>query len=219
LQEGERKLIAYDIHDGFVQSVIAALMHLEGLEASPEIRPATKARMELPISLLREAIAEARRMISGLRPPILDEQGLVAAIEYLIGEHAGRSTRIRFEHDVQDVRFESVLEGTLFRIVQEALANVLRHSHAKEAAVRLVQSGDRLLLTVEDWGIGFDPARVTRRQFGLRGIRERARLFGGKAIIHSAPHAGTRISVELPLTSKTSAATVGDSSRDGSAPP
>lgn len=212
LQEGERKLIAYDIHDGFVQSVIAALMHLEGLEAAADLTSDTKQRLTVPIGLLRESIAEARRMISGLRPPILDEQGLVAAIEYLISEHAGARVKIRFEHDVQQQRFEPVLEGTLFRIVQEALTNVLRHSQAKDAVVRLSQSGDRLWLAVEDSGTGFDPDQANSRQFGLRGIRERARLFGGKANIHSAPNCGTRISVELPLTSK---ANVGDSSRDG----
>lgn len=212
LQEGERRLIAYDIHDGFVQSVIAALMHLEGLEADDRVPQTTKERLAVPIGLLRESVAEARRMISGLRPPILDEQGLVAAIEYLISEHAGQKTHIRFEHDVQPGRFEPVLEGTLFRIVQEALTNVLRHSQAKDATVRLTQAGERLSLIVEDSGVGFDPERSTSRQFGLRGIRERARLFGGKASIHSAPNCGTRISVELPLTSKPG---LGDSSRDG----
>lgn len=218
LQEGERKLIAYDIHDGFVQSVIAALMHLEGLGAGGDVSEAAKARLEVPIGLLREAIAEARRMISGLRPPILDEQGLVAAIEYLVSEHADPNIKIRFEHDVQLDRFEPVLEGTLFRIVQEALTNVLRHSHAKEAVVRLNRCGDRLLLSVEDWGVGFDPHQTTSRQFGLRGIRERARLFGGKANIHSEPGAGTRISVELPLNAKLHApAPTADPSRDSTA--
>ena len=83
-----------------------------------------------------------------------------------------------------------------------------------------LRDDDMVMLTIRDNGRGISEADMNKpKSFGLRGIRERARLFGGKAIIHSAPHAGTRISVELPLTSKTSAATVGDSSRDGSAPP
>jgi PAS domain S-box-containing protein len=218
LQEGERKLIAYDIHDGFLQSVIAALMHLEGLGAGVDVSAAAKARLEVPVTLLREAIVEARRMISGLRPPILDEQGLVAAIEYLVSEHADQDVNIRFEHDVRPDRFEPVLEGTLFRIVQEALTNVLRHSHAKEAVVRLSRAGERLLLSVEDWGVGFDPNQTSSRQFGLRGIRERARLFGGKAIIHSEPGSGTRISVELPLNAKLQTLSpAADPLRDGAA--
>lgn len=200
VQEGERKLIAYDIHDGFVQSVIGALMHLEGISADAATTESVRTRLDVPVQLLRESIAEARRMISGLRPPILDEQGLVAAIEYLISEHADRKIRFTFEHHVQFHRLEPVIEGTLFRIVQEALTNVYRHSRARQASIRLTQSDDRVVLVIEDWGIGFNPRETTSRQFGLRGIRERAKLFGGKAVIHSAPGSGTRISVEIPLT-------------------
>ena len=92
-----------------------------------------------------------------------------------------------------------MVEGTLFRIVQEALSNVRRHSQAKTAHITLEQSGDRVQLTVHDSGIGFDPRKITHRQFGVRGIEERARLFGGTAEIHSIPGGGTRIAVDLPL--------------------
>ncbi|MBI3839006.1 MAG: PAS domain S-box protein [Planctomycetia bacterium] len=199
VQEGERKLVAYDIHDGFVQAVIAAVMHLEGLGVDPGVLPAAREKLEVPLNLLRDSIEEARRMISGLRPPIIDEQGLVAAIDYLINEQPSRPTKVTFHHAVKFDRLDGVLENTLFRIVQEALTNVFRHSQSKTAQVNLIQSADRLRLTVEDWGIGFDPRKIKGRQFGLRGIRERARLFGGTAIIHSSPGLGTRISVELPL--------------------
>ncbi|HEV3138239.1 MAG TPA: PAS domain S-box protein, partial [Pirellulales bacterium] len=80
VQEGERKLVAYDIHDGFVQSLIATVMHLEALGVDPGVLDTTREKLKLPLKLLRGAIEEARRMISGLRPPIIDEQGLVAAI-------------------------------------------------------------------------------------------------------------------------------------------
>ena len=123
----------------------------------------------------------------------------MAAIEYLIHEASQRPTKILFDHAVDAARFEPLLEGAMFRIVQEALANVLRHSQAPVAQVTLLQSPDRLSLIVEDWGIGFDPRQIVGRQFGLHGIRERARLFGGTTRIDSTPGQGTRISVELPL--------------------
>jgi signal transduction histidine kinase len=198
VQEGERKLVAYDIHDGFVQSVIAAVMHLDALATDPDVRPQTLARLAAPVRLLRDSIEEARRMISGLRPPILDEQGLVAAIEYLINERSVQGTGITFEHAVDDGRLDGIVEGSLFRIVQEALSNIYRHSRAKEASIKLSSRDERLLLVIEDSGVGFDPANVNGRQFGLRGMRERANLLGGTATIRSAPGEGTRIEVDIP---------------------
>jgi signal transduction histidine kinase len=108
---------------------------------------------------------------------------------------------VTFEHPEKFQRLDAVLEGTLFRIVQEALTNVYRHSQATSARVQLMQNDNRLTLVVEDSGIGFDPREVSGRQFGLRGIRERARLFGGTAQIRSSPGCGTRVVVELPLDS------------------
>lgn len=201
VQEGERKLVAYDIHDGFVQLVIAAVMHLDALAVDPGVLDRTREKLKLPVKLLRDSIEEARRIISGLRPPIIDEQGLVAAIDYLIHERPQRDTQVTFEHPEKFQRLDAVLEGALFRIVQEALTNVYRHSQATSARVQLVQNDNRLSLVVEDSGIGFDPREVSGRQFGLRGIRERARLFGGTAQIRSSPGCGTRVVVELPLDS------------------
>jgi len=201
VQEGERKLVAYDIHDGFVQSVIAAVMHLDALAVDPSVLDRTREKLELPVKLLRDSIEEARRIISGLRPPIIDEQGLVSAIEYLIHERPNRETHVTFEHPENFQRLDAVIEGALFRIVQEALANVYRHSQATTAKVQLAQQDHHLRLVVEDSGIGFDPRQVSGRQFGLRGIRERARLVGGTVQIRSSPGCGTRVVVELPLDS------------------
>jgi len=203
VQEGERKLVAYDIHDGFVQSVIAAVMHLDALQSDRSVRPQTLKKLAAPMRLLRDSIEEARRMISGLRPPILDEQGLVAAIEYLINERSEQGARIAFEHDDDVERLDGVVEGSLFRIVQEALSNVYRHSQAAEASIKLTSQGDRLKVVIEDAGVGFDPADVGGRQFGLRGMRERAKLLGGTATIHSAPGKGTRIEIDIPARGET----------------
>jgi signal transduction histidine kinase len=91
------------------------------------------------------------------------------------------------------------LESAAFRIVQEAVANACRHSRSPGVIVELIQRDDRLHIKVQDQGVGFDPNAVEETRFGLRSIRERARLLGGRAEIQSAPGSGTSISVELPV--------------------
>lgn len=200
LSESDRKLVAYEIHDGLVQYVTAALMHLDSF--APHL-PTDVPRENLDVSreLLRDALAEARRLISGLRPPILDEAGIVAALEYLVGEHTGDG-QIELVHNVRTRRFPPLIESALFRICQEALTNIRKHSRAAHARVELSEEANHLRLAVSDDGVGFNPAEVTAHTFGLQGIRERARLLGGQATIDSAPGSGTRIIVELPLDAK-----------------
>ncbi len=139
-------------------------------------------------------------MISDLRPMIIDERGIIDAINYLIGEHQRfGGPEILFHHEVRFQRLPPLLEGTMFRIVQEALNNVHRHSQASEARIVLVQNHNIVRLTVQDDGIGFDLESVPSDRFGVRGMKERARLFGGKTLIQTSPGAGTEIHVELPL--------------------
>jgi two-component system sensor histidine kinase DegS len=107
---------------------------------------------------------------------------------------------IQFVHDVQFSRLAPALEMAVYRIVQESLNNVRQHSGSQTARVELTQRKDRLVITIEDWGKGFDPAKVRPKRYGLTGVRERARLLGGRAKIKSAVGQGTRIDVELPLT-------------------
>lgn len=202
LSESDRKLVAYEIHDGLVQYVTAALMRLD---AFADTMPDDLARDNVDVSrqLLRDALSEARRLIGGLRPPVLDESGIVAALEYLVGQQAGECT-IELVHHVRTARFPPLIESALFRVCQEALTNVRRHSGAAHARVELVEGDDDLRLSIRDDGHGFDLAQVTPRQFGLQGIRERATLLGGQATIDSTPGAGTQVTVELPKHHETS---------------
>jgi PAS domain S-box-containing protein len=200
LQERERKLVSYEIHDGFVQDVIGAQMFLEAgcakLRSQDQPVPEELNRVR---DLLGNGLVEARRLIGELRPMIIDERGIVEAINYLVAEEASQSgLQIDFHHELHDERFDPVLEGNLFRIVQEALMNVKRHSHSNMAEVRLTQADRRLRIEIRDRGVGFDPRRIPDDRFGIRGIRERARLFGGLATIRS--DAGTEITVEVPVS-------------------
>ncbi|HEX3655501.1 MAG TPA: PAS domain S-box protein [Pirellulales bacterium] len=201
--ERDRQLMAYEIHDGLVQDITAGLWHLEGLaQMLNGLSEQERATLQMATDLLRRSIGDARRVLSGLRPPILDEEGIVLAIQYLVAEQAVPGTLdIEFTHDVQFDRIDPLLEGSLFRIVQESLNNIKRHSGARRAEVHLTQHDDLLRLEIRDWGHGFDLRQVPPDRFGLQGIRKRAALLGGRGEIETSPGDGTRILVELPISS------------------
>jgi len=217
-QERHRQLVAYEIHDGLAQYITGALMHLQtfagmwsseaegrnsdaSIDAKKAVRVPHSAlqNLETGLALLRKSLDEARRLISGLRPPILDEKGLVAAINYLVSEQPPLPDGIHFNHDVAFERLPPLWESNLFRIVQEALNNISHHGQARRAQIELSQKGQTLQLAVSDDGQGFDRKRRAEQTHGLQGIRKRARLLGGKATIRSAAGQGTKVSVTLPL--------------------
>lgn len=207
ISERERRFISYEIHDGVLQDMTAALMHLQALRrtVSTTRRP-TASSLEEPLQaverLLREGIAEGRRLIEGTRIPELDEVGLVAAIEVLVRKVSETSgLAIQFTADDTSDRIPSSFENALFRIAQESLSNVVRHSRAKRAQVELREVNGQLELSVTDWGIGFDPesAGGGDDHLGLSGIQLRARLIGGTATVESEPEQGTTVRVRVPL--------------------
>ncbi|MHB8861386.1 MAG: PAS domain-containing sensor histidine kinase [Pirellulaceae bacterium] len=197
----DRQSIAYEIHDGLAQDLAAAIMQFQAYEHFKEQNRATaKEAFDAGKQLLRQAYTEARRLISGVRPPILDESGLVAALEHLIhdqGVHGGPI--IEFQSEVKSERLPLILENTIYRMAQEALTNACRHSRSHKIRVSLMQDEHQICLEVEDWGIGFHPAVVPEDRFGLEGIRERARLLGGQVTIQSQPEKGSLVRVTLPL--------------------
>jgi len=200
LQERERQLTAYEIHDGLVQYLTGGLMHLEAFASDGGAAgDETHADYLRGVGLLREALAEARHLISGLRPPILDEQGVVAAVEYLVNESRVEIPQLAFVNRTHFGRLAAPLEVAVFRITQEGLSNIRRHSGAKRARVELLEHGELVRLVIRDWGRGFDPEKVHEERFGLQGIRQRARLAGSVAEIESAPGRGTTIVVDFPL--------------------
>ena len=201
LQEKERKLISHELHDGFVQDIVGAQMLLDAAVGQAEAKDTVSYQeVNAARQLLQEAIAEARRMIRDLRPVIIrEETGVIGALHDMVAqEEKPGDLEIRFEHDVRFKRLDPMLEGTIFRIVHEALVNVRKHSGSSTVAIRLTEPDD-LLLEIEDRGRGFDVSQVSPDRFGVRGIRERARLFGGQATIESQLGGGTRIAVVLPV--------------------
>ncbi len=200
MQDADRRLMAYEIHDGLVQDTYGAQLFLESIHNLERLGPEDAKAFASALHLVRGAVENARRLINGLRPPILDEQGLVAALEHLANDVQQMwGLRVTLRTDVRFDRLLPSLENAVYRIVQEGLNNVVKHSGADRATVELTQDDECLQIVVEDAGKGFDPRNVTEKQYGLAGIRERARLLAGTAEIESQPGKGVRISVRLPL--------------------
>jgi len=202
LQDKERRLLACDIHDGLIQDITGAMYMLQSLPAEFESR-----KLEVPETIdlaekaLRNATQEGRRLIDELRPLMIEELGLLNAIRSLIDkEHAGFPVGIDFDARVNTLDLSPNLEGQVYRILQESLNNIRRHSQARRADVRITQPGKFLVIEVRDDGIGFDPENVPADRSGVAGIKERARLFGGGASFESGPNQGTRLTVQIPIT-------------------
>ena len=202
LHDRDRKLVAYEIHDGVAQQLTGATYHFEAVSRLLDDDPAAAREMfDSAMQLLHEAISETRRLIGGLRPPKLDEAGVVAAVDTLIAEQRQQEgPEIEFIHDPQFDRLPTPLESGVFRIVQECLTNARRHSKSEKVRLELARVDDHIHIDIRDWGVGFDPAAVPNDRFGLQGIRERARLLGGAATIQSAPRQGAHVVVDLPVT-------------------
>jgi signal transduction histidine kinase len=211
-QEEERRAVAYDLHDGLTQYVMAAHAHLEthrrALEDGDEARASRES--ETGIRYLKEAVIESRRLISGLRTLALDDVGLAGALDQLVQEEKDRAgwKEADFDQNLGRRRFGYPLETAAYRIAQEALTNARKHAGAGHVEVRLLlerseySSGERLRLSVSDDGEGFvveskagDYSRV-----GLHGMAERARILDAEFEVRSAPGEGTRVAVTFPVT-------------------
>lgn len=200
LQERERQLVACEVHDGLVQDVIGARMLLDAIrdqvaDSACDLRPP----VDRALQLLAKAVAEGRRLISELRPMIIDEMGLIEAIHYLVEEEVSRGdVEVNFEPRVSFERLEPLLQATVFRVVREAVTNARRHGKAKRIEIRMTEVGAYVILEIQDNGCGFDPSQVAADRYGLQGIRERTQLFGGGATVESTPGKGARVTVKLP---------------------
>jgi PAS domain S-box-containing protein len=192
VQEAERRAVARELHDEMGQILASLKQRLEGgtAQASAEVQ-----------SILGDLLERVRNLSMDLRPPTLDELGLLPTLLWHFGRYeAETGVRVDFSHRNAEGRFPPETETAAFRIVQEALTNVARHARVGEASVRLEGGPDRLVLLIEDRGLGFDPGAAPPGAWGgLAGMQERARLLGGRVRIESAPGQGTRVMAELPV--------------------
>lgn len=207
----ERELLAYEIHDGLLQELTAASLLLEEVLREQKRNPKRASEsLDAARERVRRGIDEGRGLLTGLQPPILESGGIVRAARFLVSvceEESGAKVELLCAGEFD--RKERETECTVFRIIQEALNNVAQHSNSTKARVRLTQTAKKMTVEVEDWGVGFDVKQERAGCFGLKGIRERARLLGGHATIDSNPGNGTRIRAELPLVSQTASDALG----------
>ena len=203
-KEDERSRISRELHDELGQTLTAAKLNLQMASAAvPDAGAA--GRLEDSITMMDGMIRQVRDIARGLRPPLLDEAGLVPAIDHFLKSLAARSgTRIEFDVAPGVGRAPPGLNTTVFRVVQEAVGNALRHARATVVRVTLRDEDDALRLVVEDDGIGFDPAAVRHRarrgaNLGLLGMTERVRNAGGAIELESRPGGGSRIMARIPF--------------------
>jgi signal transduction histidine kinase len=196
----ERNRLARELHDSATQSLYGVTMFAEAaarLLKSGQIEQAADHMREVRVTA-NEALQEMRLLIFELRPPILEEQGLVAALQTRLESVEGRSgLQIEFEAEgVGDLPPE--VEEPLYRIAQEALNNALKHAQANKVSVCLTQTQQNVILEIADNGVGFDP-NTTRTQggLGLGGMEERAALLGGRLSVDSQLGKGTRVRIEV----------------------
>lgn len=197
-QEEERRRIGQEIHDQPLQTLIELYRRLRGAEAWPSgVAAEDTARAA---DTLDGVIAELRELARGLRPPALDDLGVVAALRRSVSDFGERNAlEARFDVVGTPRRLPPEHEIALFRIAQEALRNVERHAAARNVRVCLEFANSHVRLTAEDDGIGFDvePTRRQGRGLGLVGMQERAQLLGGRLEVHSRPDRGTTVVAEL----------------------
>ena len=209
IQEDERRRIARELHDETIQMLIVMSRRLEALTMLPEpLSETAMGHLESLRKLTGDTLKGIRRFVQDLRPPTLDHLGLVAALEGLtrsMMEQDKIETKLQVKGEMQ--RLMSEEELVLFRIAQEALNNVRRHSQASQATVQVEFSLSKIRMIIEDNGRGFNaPGRigdlVSTGRLGLVGMHERARLLGGTLQIESEADTGTTVVVEVPVQSK-----------------
>ena len=215
IQEEERARIAQDLHDGSNQLITGTLYEIQAAQEGLRNRRLETAltQLESAKKLLREIVAENRRIIFGLRPPILDSQGLVPALKWYVEtfqQHSPISCSVQVFG--QPARLSPHSEIAVYRIVQEALNNVAAHAQAETVCIRAKFEDEWLHLAIKDDGLGFDPENVGATesgQMGLVGMRERAQSIGGRIEVESVPAQGSKVMLSVPFVAgSTSEATL-----------
>lgn len=205
VSENERRLIAYEIHDGLAQYLTASILHFQSFQAfQDQDTGAAAGAFERGMAFLQKSVTEARRLIGSVRSPLVDERGIDAAIAQLVHAYQGPdSPRIEFRSKMGSGSLDPTIASAIFRIAQGALANACKHSKSERVRISLTRHQQRLVrLVIQDWGIGFDLTQSREGRFGLEGIRERVRLLGGRVTIDSVPGEGTCVRAELPVVER-----------------
>lgn len=203
--EEERKRIARELHDETSQSLTSVLVNLEAVEKQlPDVPDEVLIRLRLTKEIARRSLDETRRLMFDLRPSVLDDLGLVPALRWFISQRVQpMGLQVDFQAQGLEERLPDELETALFRIMQEAITNAVKHAKASYLKVNIAREPGRILGVIQDDGIGFHPVHVAgrgekERGLGLFGMKERATLVGGAVQVESSPRRGTTVRVFVP---------------------
>jgi signal transduction histidine kinase len=198
-QELERRRLARELHDETGQALTSILLGLRAVEEAGSADETSSAAARLR-ELVVGTLQDVRRLAVQLRPKALDDFGLVAAVEHLV-QTFSESTAIRVDLEAQlgDQRLPAEVETTLYRIIQEALTNIVKHAGASRVSILLVRGSASATVVIEDDGQGFDPAELREEGMGIIGMRERVELHEGRLTVESTPGSGATLAAEVPL--------------------
>lgn len=204
-QETERARVARDLHDDIGQALTSVLLGLRLVETALDGDQIALTDARSRLAELRELIADAlrstRQLAFELRPTVLDDVGLLPALERLVAnvaERGGLQVDLAAGAVDGDARLPPTVETVVYRVVQESLTNVVRHAHARRVSIMLGRRGSTLRVVIEDDGVGFDAATL-EGTLGVRGMVERALVIGGSVEVGSSPDGGTAVVLEVPL--------------------
>ena len=202
LLEEERRFVAYELHDGLAQVVASAHQHLQAFASHYHPRsPQARQELDQALKLAQHSVREARRLIAGLRPTILEDFGLATALRLQVDAHRNDGWTVIYDESLQSERLPPTIETTLFGVAQEALTNVQKHAHTTQVRLVLERRESNVHLEVQDWGCGFELCALPHQcnpgeHMGIRGMQERMELVGGHLLISSQPGVGTRVVAE-----------------------
>jgi signal transduction histidine kinase len=209
-QELERRRLARELHDETGQALTSILLGLKAIRAAGSEEEAERAELELR-DLVVQALQDVRSLAVELRPSALDDFGLVPALDRLAGIFAERSgIRAAVQSSLPDERLPPDIETALYRLVQEALTNVVKHAGAENVSIVLTSRDGGISAVVEDDGRGFGPEDARADALGLVGMRERLALVGGTLAVESTPGEGTALIAYVPLPRSGESESAGD---------
>ncbi len=206
VQEAERRRIARELHDEVGQALTAVKINLQAAIQHQLDAAVIAGRLHDSIAVVERALQQVRNISLDLRPSLLDDLGLVAALRWYLDNQAQRAgLTARFSATPADLRLPADVETACYRVAQEAITNVIRHAHATQIEVGLRSTGHGARLVIRDDGVGFDVAAALERashgeSLGLLGLQERAAMAGGRVDIVSVPGTGTEVRAWFPTT-------------------
>ncbi len=202
IQDRERQKISRELHDTALRTISAAKYNLERILDGKDNYIV---HLKEAIPMLQRSMDEIRHISFGLHPSLLDDFGVLATIDWLVRDFRQRypAIAIQMTKEIQEDEIPEKVKGVLFRVIEEALSNISRHSRAEQASIRLEHRGERIRLVIQDGGIGFDPAILMRHEghkasFGLLSLKERVAISEGEFQICSEPGKGTELQASWP---------------------